>query len=458
MRCAQSLTLCAILALLGWSEVRVVQSAGPAVLVSRDNLEVIVPQGSQSDPAEAKATAASRADSSDLDWLNNALFTEASVRRGRTRERDQTSWAVLPLRGPTRRLVPASRTAAPEALRNDHDAMTNRRRLAGNALRLAAAAGGLALAPAVHGQASTVFHDVERSVIAAAAVGLGVQVESCAITLGPRRYNRKPVVQLIGPGARTVGYLKVGADAATSDMVANEAARINQMIHPVTGPLDVPRLLWRSVWNGRAVACFSPVGRTAATVPADTTRLAAVAAAVIEAGGGSAQTTMHESEPITQLHKLALTNGVPELQTFLDRLLDAHGHRPVTVATWHGDFSPWNMISDETTTALLDWEFSADNMAVGADLLHYDVMVATHLRAEPIERALAQIRAQLPISDALLAVDVPPSQHIDHVLMYLMELVGRDLELERLGLPLTGFGTPALRAAQALLAETTVRG
>ena len=459
MRCAQSITLCAILAPLGWSEVRVVPSAEPAVLVRRDNLEVIVPQGSQSDPAKASTAAAARQPRAiDVAWLNETLFTVPIVRAGRGRGEDAISWSPLPLHGPTRRLVPTSRTTAPEALRNDHDAMTGRRRLAGKALRLVAAGGGLVLSPAVHAPASTVFRDPERSVIAAAAAALDTAISSCAITLGPRRYNRKPVVQLIGPDAHTAGYLKVGADEATSDMVANEANLVAGLARPAMAPLELPRVLWRSSWQGRAVACFSPIGRTAHVLPADTSRLAATAAAVVEAGGGATETILSESGPVVQLQQLATAGGDHDVRSFLDGLVSALGHRPATVATWHGDFSPWNMISDATTTALLDWEFSSTKMAVGADLLHHAVMVATHLEGVPIEHALARLRAQLPISEVLLAVGVPPEQHLAHALIYLVELVRRDLELEHRGLPLTGFGEPARRTAEALLHEATIRG
>lgn len=245
----------------------------------------------------------------DISWLEAALFarpgsvlaqTQPSWRPGRSSSVDELAWTALPVRGTTRRLVPTSRRFAAEAFRNRHDAMSDRRRQLGRLASRLVGTGILRIAPGVRARSHILFDDPEESVIAAAAAELDHEIRSCAITLGPQRYNRKPVVQLMDHDANTVAFLKVGVDPLTSAMVATEADAVERL-RTANSLLEIPTVLWRANWHGRQVACFSPVGRQDELLPASQTRLERIAAAVIEAGGGRNDTVVRSTPPLERL-------------------------------------------------------------------------------------------------------------------------------------------------------------
>jgi len=334
--------------------------------------------------------------------------------------------------------------------------MSARRRALGRIARASLGAGALRLAPQLRADSRTVFSDAGQSVVAAAAEGLGTEVTSCAITLGPQRYNRKPVVQLMSPQGTTVGFLKVGADATTSAMVATEAAAVERL-QPTTSVLEVPRVLWQSVWKQRSVACFSPVGiEGGSLVPADRSRLLDVATAVIEAGGGRRDVELRECAPVERLRAVA-TNDHRLAQGLVEKLDTLFDDATVTLAPWHGDFSPWNMISTARSTALIDWEFASLDMPVGADMLHHRLMVATHLEGASVEDPLEELLNLGENIPELHAMQIPSEQHRTHLLLYLLELIRRDIELASAGRITTGFGEAAGYAAQVILVQASAR-
>lgn len=413
-----------------------------------NHFEVIVPDGPQG------ATNPTHRPLNDLQWAEQVLFAHPNLVLRKQISRHESSaafsWTALPMKGPIRRLVPTSAQFAPEAFANDHDAMSKARRALGSAARVWAQSGALRFANQLQADARLVFEDPTSSVIAAAATALGQPIAACAITLGPRRYNRKPVVQLMNPSARTVGYLKVGANDLTSAMVATEAATVDQL-DGTNDVLRLPTVLWRSDWQGRSVACFSPVSvPPQQLVAADTSRLVQVARAVVEAGGGHQDGEFQDSALLVHVRDLARSNDRVHRQ--LDRAEAMFAGHQVSAGQWHGDFSPWNMISNANSTALIDWEFASDAMPVGADLLHNRVMVATHLRGEAPGRALRALRDGRHDLPELHAMGVPSDQHRAHVLLYLFELVRRDLELQQANQPDTGFGLAAQAVIEAILA------
>lgn len=410
-----------------------------------------MPNGPQSKPA-------TRTPVDDITWLEAALFARPGelITRSTRRASSVTdmTWAALPVRGTTRRLVPTSHRFAAEAFTNHHDAMSPTRRTLGRIVRTAVHSGALRFAPQLRADTNVVFADPDQSVIAAAAIGLGQTIGSCAITLGPQRYNRKPVVQLMDHDARTIGFLKVGADAMTSAMVATEALAIDGLLRPTIPVLEVPSVLWRSEWNGYAVACFSPVASDGLQlVPADQSRLVELAAAIIEAGGGHADVELRGCAPVERLRSEVSNGHHDEANELLDRVEAAFGNHTVSLGPWHGDFSPWNMISNTDSTALIDWEFAGHDMPLGSDLLHNRVMVATHLSGDPAQRPLQQLLDFGRDIPELHAMVVASNQHRPHLLLYLLELMRRDFELKRLGLPATGFGEPAEAIAKVILTE-----
>ncbi len=181
--------------------------------------------------------------------------------------------------------------------------------------------------------------------------------------------------------------------------------------------------------------------------PAIDERLTAVAAAVIEAGGGRRECELRDLPVLEEVRA--------DAGPLADRITATFGDRMVTCGTWHGDFSPWNMISTSASTALIDWEFMSDQMPVGSDLLHHRVMVATHLRDEPVEAPLTELVEQADNLPELHSLNFASEQHRPHLVGYFLELMRRDFERFRGGRPVTGFGAPAAAAADAVLKQVT---
>ena len=391
------------------------------------------------DPSEERAVSASP----DLVWLDRALFDSATLRPGSRNQ--ELTWARLPVRGTTRRLVPVEAKFAAEAFTNRHDAMSKQRLAAGRITRRLVGTGGLRFGPTISADPERVLADRDHSAIAAAAHGAGLQVAGCAITLGPRRFNRKPVVQLIDDRAQTVGFVKVGADDATSAMVRHEASMLNRFRSADHELLAVPQILWEGSFDNRPVMCVSPVGRTGRLAAANADRLNRVARAVVEVSGGSENVDASTSSPVHRLQAEATAHGRTDVVELVEHVETSLVGRPASMAGWHGDFSPWNMISTDAQTALIDWEFAGDAMPVGADLLHNRVMVATHLDGEPIDAPLGRFVASADNLSELAAMGVPSDQHQAHLVLYLLELIRRD----------TGFADAAATSVRQLLPGMT---
>src|SRR5262252_430090 len=210
-----------------------------------------------------------------------------------------------------RLLVPAAPRAAAAALRQYGQPRSWAARLgvAAFALGLAGGLGGTLLGVRVRVTAPPEAESIESYLKSAFSPDIRV-----SIRLGPARANRKPVLQLYTASGEPVGFVKVGFNALTRDLVRAEAASL--------------------AWLERAGdAYLQRLGE----------RLAA-------ADPGAERTALREA-----LDTLAATGGCAGL----------------TFGTWHGDWSPWNMASTTDGLLVWDWERFADGVPVGFDALHY---------------------------------------------------------------------------------------
>lgn len=388
----------------------------------------------------------------DWAWLNRALFgVEAGfVGGGRSLwpgAQDTKRWAVLPNTSAPRRLVPGERRAAAASFANVHDGMGDTRRRVGRATQRAVGLGaplgasGTATLPERLG----VGGDSGDSVLADLAGRLGVDASGhVAITLGPRRYNRKPVVQLIDASGHTQAFIKIACDEVTDRFVVTEAQWLERAAatHGHTfAALRPPEVLDDWEWKGRRVLAVAPIHpdqHRPDLLDADRLRSLANDIASI---GPTVETTLADAASIDRVTAAAAAAHDDALIAATESVVSTWGDVAVTVGPWHGDLTPWNTISTTSHTALLDWEFAADAMPVGADLIHHHVMVDTHLRDVSIDAALRAVRQRLPelldgfanrtATDGLFAV-------------YLLELARRDAHLVAHNAPTTGFGSAAL--------------
>ncbi len=331
--------------------------------------------------------------------------------------RPLASWGILPSRAHPRILVPlTSGRAAAAALRQDDDAMAVRIRLARAAAAVALRSGGL----------GWVLH--RRGLVLRAGTRTGGQADrpalhayladaldepdlTLAVSLGPPRPNRKPVVQLLRPDGAAVGYAKVGWNDLTRRLVRNEAAVLRRLERARPATFQPPRLLHHGSWQGLDVTVGSPLpqrpwrhgrwrhgrwrhGRVGALPPAAVSR-------EIAALGGIARHRLGTSPYWQGLRARLHAVGDPRTAAVTAALageLDASAATTeLAFGTWHGDWTPQNTLTEPGRLYVWDWERCGDGVPVGFDTVHFHFQAALLRGRQPAaEAAQASLRAARP--------------------------------------------------------------
>ncbi len=373
----------------------------------------------------------------DIDWLNAALFTSGGFVADRN-----GAFAALGSNGDVQRVIPGERSAAVAAFAKTHDAMSRRRLLAGRVTQAGIAAGlgrlafrnRLALAPELG-----LDGDPDRSLLA--RLGQSVSATAVAITLGPKRHNRKPVIQLLR-GSTTIAYAKVACDDVTEQLVAAEAPWFGRS-GDASATLAIPALLDVIRWNGRTVAVVAAAGVTDHNPSAlDASRVASLTRDIARLGDRSSRSAQ---EIIAE----RFGQASPALRATAEQVADRYRDHFIEVGAWHGDLTPWNTISENTRTWVLDWEFADEPVPLGADAFHHQVMVATHLDGRSNHDALRDAsRHAAATLDEVGSISFPPAAWA----LYLLELAWRDERLRAGGVEPTGLGDAAHDLLYELLA------
>jgi len=153
-----------------------------------------------------------------------------------------------------RLLVPAAPRAAAAALRQygQPRSWPARMGVAAFAIGLASGLGGTLLGVRVRVTAPPEAESVEsylRSVISP-----DIRV---SIRLGPARANRKPVLQLHTTTGEPAGFVKIGFNALTRDLVRAEAASLAWLESTGLAGISVPRVIHHDQWHGMDVLVLS---------------------------------------------------------------------------------------------------------------------------------------------------------------------------------------------------------
>jgi hypothetical protein len=195
-----------------------------------------------------------------------------------------------------------------------------------------------------------------------------------SVRLGPARANRKPVLQLHTASGEPVGFVKVGFNALTRDLVRAEAASLAWLDRTGLDGISVPRVLHHGQWHGMDVLVLSslPVWRRRRVLT--TAQLSAAMGTVAKVGGLQPGATASDAYLRQLRERLAAADPGAErtaLLEALDALAATGGCAGLTFGAWHGDWSPWNMASTTGGLLVWDWERFAIGVPVGFDALHY---------------------------------------------------------------------------------------
>lgn len=344
-----------------------------------------------------------------MDWLLATLGTSEDAPSGRylARPSAEDPQLLIPLDSPQ---------VSRRALVRHHDDRSRRDRVVSGIAQSVALAGQLHRAP------GEVVELPGTEVVSRAQSLLGIGELWPAITMGPRRRNRKPVLQLITPDGHLAGFAKVGWSELTRELVENEAIWLTRIQGTIPLSLEAPiplgldDLAATETAEKRVMALATGLALPFHLRPNRPLRRAPIIA--LARSGGSAHVKAGRLDHVSEQLRL-----LP--QELAQRFLELHGDATVEVGLWHGDLTPWNMASGGGITRVWDWEFADENRPVGFDLLHRTFERTRRQGAGRTDAALREVVATAP--NELVPLGQPSDTVVD---LYLIELLHREHRLQ----------------------------
>ena len=290
---------------------------------------------------------------------------------GGTSRADGRDFVLIPGVRHPRLLVPAAPRAAAAALRQygQPRSWAARMGVAAFAVGLASGLGGTLLGVRVRVTAPPEAESVESYLKSVLSPDIRV-----SIRLGPARANRKPVLQLHTTSGQSAGFVKIGFNTLTRDLVRAEAASLVWLERAGLDGISVPRVLHHDQWHGMDVLVLSalPVWQRRRALSA--AQLSAAMDTVARVGGLQ-EGALASGAYLRQLReRLEAADPGAERSALLEALdtIAATGQcASLTFGAWHGDWSPWNMASTTGGLLVWDWERFASGVPRGFDALHY---------------------------------------------------------------------------------------
>lgn len=332
---------------------------------------------------------------------------------------------VLPSERRVTLLIPSQpRSAAAGALRNYKASGGTRERLQFSALGLAARTGlaevlphRIRIEPGPNAQSG----DIAGYLRAALRTELVVSLH-----IGPPRANRKPVLQALTPGGTIIGFVKVGVDALTCELVRAEAAALAFLSDARLTYLQVPELLHHGQWRGHEILVQRAF--TAARAACAGPQLSAAMTELARVRGVSCLPAA-QSPYWRRLRSRLQDLDQRELAEPLLRALDwlEPGARAISLrfGSWHGDWTPWNMTMSQRGALVWDWERFETGVPVGYDAIHYYLQGAMVRAGTPPTTAA---EAAVAGAAAILApLGVSPEDSRLVATLYLVEIATRYL-------------------------------
>jgi hypothetical protein len=216
---------------------------------------------------------------------------------------------------------------------------------------------------------------------------------SFAVRLGRVRPNRKPLIEVVSREGRPFGYVKVGWNALTRRLVAREAEVLKTVSAESHSSFAAPRVLYHGRWHGLELLALSPLDGRLVRGGRD---LGDVLEAMLEISRLSeAERQGLAASPYwrSMSERIASLSASPDAASLADRVEERWGSEQLTLGSWHGDWTPWNMARRNATLAVWDWERSGPGVPVGLDAAHFDIQVALAKTGHSWQPALATVLA-----------------------------------------------------------------
>lgn len=341
--------------------------------------------------------------SPDLRWLAGALWPGDIVKgdgHSSPSRASHASFVALPSARRPRLLVPGRNArAAGAALRQYNDGLSQaarvRKAAAGMALELGLGrfvGGRVDVFPGTDPSSFSLLTDELHGV-------LGARRLEIAVFLGERgRPNRKPVLQVLTERGEVLGYVKVGWDAVTKRLVANEADVLRSMAESPPETIRVPRLLHEGRVGDLHITVLSPFrhallrrGALGAPPPGAAVREVALRGGTETGVLAGSEYALGVRERIALVARIGRTDPLTEA---FDRIESDAGDEIMTFGSCHGDWTPWNASRTSSALIVWDWERSTRPVPLGFDVLHHRFQFAWRGGRNSVAQAILTARRE----------------------------------------------------------------
>ncbi|MFI5099237.1 MAG: hypothetical protein ACHQE5_01785 [Actinomycetes bacterium] len=342
--------------------------------------------------------------------------TRVHVGRGREladarREPGSTTYALLPSVDDARLAVPLRPWAAASAVARSQAAAGSTRAAVRNRSMALAFRVGLAgrLLP---GRLVVTQAEGARDGLDSALADLLGQDVRLGIRLGPRRANRKPVLQVVSARGRLLAYAKLGTNPLTDRLVRAETAALLQLADDTRlGPVRVPQVLHSGGWQGHPLLVQAPLPVHRAADPGGA-RLVEAMVAVAGTGTGTPCALVDLpwwGRTAAALEALPPGDVAGRLGAVRDRLAADAAGCALTPSAWHGDWNAGNCSVVPGAVLVWDWERYETGVPAGFDALHLSLQAAISAGVDPGEAACRVLAdaARLTAPFGLPAQDAP---------------------------------------------------
>jgi hypothetical protein len=196
--------------------------------------------------------------------------------------------------------------------------------------------------------------------------------------------------------------------------------------------LEVPQVLHCGEWNRMTLLLLSPLQASQSRGTDDDPELPA-ALEVACLMGLQRRSVMHLADQLRgRMASLPHTGELAAVRNHLDGLVERAGTRELSVGSWHGDWSPWNIGRHQGRLQAWDWERFASSAPVGYDAVHHRAQLLWRDHAVPEACRSALVGAARAMLELAGEAEADVESVVD---LYLVEISLRYLEQQGSGDP-----------------------
>ena len=247
-----------------------------------------------------------------------------------------------------------------------------------------------------------------------------------AIHVGPPRANRKPVLLLLTPGGRTLGYAKVAINELTGRLVRAETRALRHLAEKPMRDVTVPRLLYDGEWNGQPLLVQEalPVGdQTDRPTRRQLLRCVTQIVSLAPIRERRLSASPYRRSLDERIAKLGSRPEVAPLRAALHRLPDVL----LPFGAWHGDLTRWNIAGTARRAFVWDWERLAMDAPAGFDALHYNLNECVQAGVHPGVHRWLDSGSRLLRDPLMVEIGLRPHTVSTVMALYLIDLATRYL-------------------------------